>query len=68
MKLTGGAHGFEVGDPVPPSEYTIENPTKDNNNTLTVHFKTKLILHIILALKLHLQVNKLISATIIMPI
>ena len=68
MKLTGGAHGFEVGDPVPPNEYTIENPTKDNNNTLTVHFKTKLILHIILALKLHLQVNKLISATIIMPI
>ena len=54
MKLTGGAHGFEVGDPVPPSEYTIEHPAKENNNTLTVHFKTKLILHIILALKLHL--------------
>ncbi|MDA1778081.1 SpaA isopeptide-forming pilin-related protein [Bacillus cereus group sp. BY9-3LC] len=42
MKLTGGAHGFEVGDPVPPSEYTIENPTKDNNNTLTVHFKNEI--------------------------
>ena len=28
MKLTGGAHGFEVGDPVPPSEYTIENQQK----------------------------------------
>ncbi|MCC2475677.1 SpaA isopeptide-forming pilin-related protein, partial [Bacillus paranthracis] len=42
MKLTGGAHGFEVSDPVPPSEYTIENPTKDNNNTLTVHFKNEI--------------------------
>ncbi|WP_163114220.1 SpaA isopeptide-forming pilin-related protein [Bacillus pacificus] len=42
MKLTGGAHGFEVGDPVPPNEYTIENPTKDNNNTLTVHFKNEI--------------------------
>uniref|UniRef100_UPI001F592E78 SpaA isopeptide-forming pilin-related protein n=1 Tax=Bacillus cereus group sp. BfR-BA-01425 TaxID=2920342 RepID=UPI001F592E78 len=42
MKLTGGAHGFEVGDPVPPSEYMIENPTKDNNNTLTVHFKNEI--------------------------
>ncbi|GAB6558875.1 SpaA isopeptide-forming pilin-related protein [Bacillus mobilis] len=42
MKLTGGAHGFEVGDPVPSSEYTIENPTKDNNNTLTVHFKNEI--------------------------
>ncbi|ALQ70840.1 SpaA isopeptide-forming pilin-related protein [Bacillus thuringiensis] len=42
MQLTGGAHGFEVGDPVPPSEYTIENPTKDNNNTLTVHFKNEI--------------------------
>ncbi|MDC6158134.1 SpaA isopeptide-forming pilin-related protein [Bacillus albus] len=42
MKLTGGAHGFEVGDPVPSSEYTIENPTKDNNNTLTIHFKNEI--------------------------
>ncbi|MGG3113701.1 SpaA isopeptide-forming pilin-related protein [Bacillus paranthracis] len=42
MKLTGGAHGFEIGDPVSPSEYTIENPTKDNNNTLTVHFKNEI--------------------------
>ncbi|MED1381092.1 SpaA isopeptide-forming pilin-related protein, partial [Bacillus mycoides] len=42
MKLTGGAHGFELGDPVPSSEYTIETPTKDNNNTLTVHFKNEI--------------------------
>ncbi|WP_368087283.1 SpaA isopeptide-forming pilin-related protein [Bacillus sp. P14-1] len=42
MKLTGGAHGFEVGDPVPPSEYTIEHPAKENNNTLTVHFKNEI--------------------------
>ncbi|WP_220784645.1 SpaA isopeptide-forming pilin-related protein [Bacillus sp. BML-BC021] len=42
MKLTGGAHGFEVGDPVPSSEYTIETPTKDNNNTLTIHFKNEI--------------------------
>ncbi|MEK4412371.1 SpaA isopeptide-forming pilin-related protein [Bacillus sp. FSL L8-0642] len=42
MKLTGGAHGFEVSDPVPSSEYTIEAPTKDNNNTLTIHFKNEI--------------------------
>ncbi|MFU2032105.1 SpaA isopeptide-forming pilin-related protein [Bacillus wiedmannii] len=42
MKLTGGAHGFELGDPVPSSEYTIETPTKDNNNTLTIHFKNEI--------------------------
>ncbi|MDM5270329.1 SpaA isopeptide-forming pilin-related protein [Bacillus wiedmannii] len=42
MKLTGGAHGFELGDPVPSSEYTIETPTKDNNHTLTVHFKNEI--------------------------
>ncbi|MED3020901.1 SpaA isopeptide-forming pilin-related protein [Bacillus wiedmannii] len=42
MKLTGGAHGFEVSDPVPSSEYTIETPTKDNNNTLTIHFKNEI--------------------------
>ncbi|MEB9504303.1 SpaA isopeptide-forming pilin-related protein [Bacillus anthracis] len=42
MKLTGGAHGFELGDPVSPDQYTIENPTKDNNNTLTVHFKNEI--------------------------
>ncbi|KZD58212.1 SpaA isopeptide-forming pilin-related protein [Bacillus cereus] len=42
MKLTGGAHGFEVGDPVPSSEYTIEAPTTDNNNTLTIHFKNEI--------------------------
>ena len=42
MKLTGGAHGFELGDPVSPDEYTIENPTKDNNNTLKVHFKNEI--------------------------
>ncbi|HDR8171768.1 TPA: LPXTG cell wall anchor domain-containing protein [Bacillus thuringiensis] len=42
MKLTGSAHGFEVSDPVPSSEYTIEYPTKDNNNTLTIHFKNEI--------------------------
>ncbi|SMD71490.1 dihydroorotate dehydrogenase electron transfer subunit [Bacillus mobilis] len=42
MKLTGGAHGFEVSDPVPSSEYTIEAPTTDNNNTLTIHFKNEI--------------------------
>ncbi|MFD5262754.1 SpaA isopeptide-forming pilin-related protein [Bacillus wiedmannii] len=42
MKLTGGAHGFEVSDPVPSSEYKIEAPTKDNNNTLTIHFKNEI--------------------------
>ncbi|MCC2460221.1 Ig-like domain-containing protein [Bacillus mobilis] len=42
MKLTGGAHGFEVSDPVPSNEYTIEYPTKDNNNTLTIHFKNEI--------------------------
>ncbi|WP_259416567.1 SpaA isopeptide-forming pilin-related protein [Bacillus toyonensis] len=42
MKLTGGAHGFEVGDLVSPDQYTIENPSKDNNNTLTVHFKNEI--------------------------
>ncbi|KAA0774478.1 LPXTG cell wall anchor domain-containing protein [Bacillus sp. AR2-1] len=42
MKLTGGAHGFELSDPVPSSEYTIEAPTKDNNNTLTIHFKNEI--------------------------
>ncbi|WP_144614887.1 SpaA isopeptide-forming pilin-related protein [Bacillus cereus] len=42
MKLTGGANGFEVSDPVPSSEYTIETPTKDNNNTLTIHFKNEI--------------------------
>ncbi|MGZ7148344.1 SpaA isopeptide-forming pilin-related protein [Bacillus sp. BC07] len=42
MKLTGGAHGFEVSDPVPSNEYTIEHPTKDNNNTLTIHFKNEI--------------------------
>uniref|UniRef100_UPI0036F29537 SpaA isopeptide-forming pilin-related protein n=1 Tax=Bacillus mobilis TaxID=2026190 RepID=UPI0036F29537 len=42
MKLTGGANGFEVSNPVPSSEYTIEYPTKDNNNTLTVHFKNEI--------------------------
>ncbi|QWH20291.1 LPXTG cell wall anchor domain-containing protein [Bacillus mycoides] len=42
MKLTGGAHGFELGDPVPSDQYTIENPTKDNNNTLTIHFKNEI--------------------------
>ncbi|MFA2727376.1 SpaA isopeptide-forming pilin-related protein [Bacillus mobilis] len=42
MKLTGGAHGFEVSDPVSSNEYTIEYPTKDNNNTLTIHFKNEI--------------------------
>ncbi|MGN4447846.1 SpaA isopeptide-forming pilin-related protein, partial [Bacillus cereus group sp. MYBK79-1] len=42
MELTGGAHGFKIGAPVSPDEYTIENPTKDNNNTLTIHFKNEI--------------------------
>ncbi|WP_242257417.1 SpaA isopeptide-forming pilin-related protein, partial [Bacillus cereus group sp. BfR-BA-01379] len=42
MELTGGAHGFKVGTPVSPDDYTIENPTKDNNNTLTIHFKNEI--------------------------
>ncbi|PEW87345.1 collagen-binding protein [Bacillus cereus] len=42
MKLTGGAHGFELGDLVSPDQYTIENPTKENNNTLKVHFKNQI--------------------------
>ncbi|PGX51171.1 collagen-binding protein, partial [Bacillus anthracis] len=61
MKLTGGAHGFEVGDPVPPSEYTIENPTKDNNNTLTVHFKNEINTAYYISFKTSLageQINK----------
>ncbi|MGN5653289.1 SpaA isopeptide-forming pilin-related protein [Bacillus sp. Brlt_9] len=42
MELTGSAHGFKLGAPVSPDEYTIENPTKDNNNTLTIHFKNEI--------------------------
>ncbi|HDR6309355.1 TPA: collagen-binding protein, partial [Bacillus cereus] len=42
MELTGGANGFKVGGPVSPDEYTIEIPTKDNNNTLTIHFKNEI--------------------------
>ncbi|WP_002144688.1 SpaA isopeptide-forming pilin-related protein [Bacillus cereus] len=42
MKLTGGAHGFELGDLVSPDQYTIENPTKENNNTLKVHFENQI--------------------------
>ena len=67
MELTGGADGYKLGALVSPDEYTVENATKDNKNTLTIHFKMKLKQRTISALKLHLQVKKLISAMIITP-
>ena len=42
MELTGGADGYKLGALVSPDEYMVENPTKDNKNTLTIHFKNEI--------------------------
>lgn len=42
MELTGGADGYKLGALVSPDEYTVENATKDNKNTLTIHFKNEI--------------------------
>ena len=41
MELTGGADGYKLGH-LFPDEYTVENATKDNKNTLTIHFKNEI--------------------------
>ncbi|MEH7150121.1 SpaA isopeptide-forming pilin-related protein [Bacillus thuringiensis] len=42
MELTGGADGYKLGALVSPDEYKVENATKDNKNTLTIHFKNEI--------------------------
>ncbi|HDR8184717.1 TPA: LPXTG cell wall anchor domain-containing protein [Bacillus thuringiensis] len=42
MELTGGADGYKLVALVSPDEYTVENATKDNKNTLTIHFKNEI--------------------------
>ncbi|MFD3450375.1 SpaA isopeptide-forming pilin-related protein [Microbacteriaceae bacterium 4G12] len=38
LTLTGAEYGYQIGDKIPVNQYSIDDPTDKNGNTLTVHF------------------------------